>query len=57
MDGFTAPPRTTFVVHGEGEASAAFAARLGARAGWQAHCPQAGETAMLAPASAPPALK
>lgn len=48
LRGFHTPPGKTFVVHGEAEASAAFAQAIKEQLGWtDVHLPHAGETATL----------
>ena len=43
LDGFDAPPRMTFVTHGEPEASDSFRRRIGDELGWSARVPEHGE--------------
>ena len=45
---FRAPPRQTFVVHGEAETAAGFAATIHEKFGWQAEAPEPGRSIDLA---------
>jgi metallo-beta-lactamase family protein len=47
LDGFAAPPREAFVVHGEAAAAGALVAVIAARPGWTARVPTMGETVEL----------
>ena len=47
LDGFEAPPRMTFVVHGEAEASDSFRRRVADELGWAARVPEHGERVEL----------
>ena len=44
---FSAPPRRTFVVHGEAETALGFAAHIKEKLGWQTEAPQAGQRITL----------
>jgi metallo-beta-lactamase family protein len=44
---FRAPPRRTFVVHGEAETATGFAATIHEKFGWRAEAPEAGQTFVL----------
>lgn len=48
LDGFEAPPRMTFVTHGEMEASDAFRRRIAEELGWPVRVPEHGERVELA---------
>ena len=47
LGGFTKPPRTTFIVHGEPIAMDALSATIGTKLGWTTKMPQHGETVQL----------
>jgi metallo-beta-lactamase family protein len=47
LGNFRQPPRTTFVVHGEPESSAALAAAIQKSLGWKTHIPELGERVTL----------
>jgi metallo-beta-lactamase family protein len=47
LGGFSAPPKQTFIVHGEPTAQDALAARIKAELGWGSKAPQHGETVQL----------
>lgn len=47
LGGFTAPPKQTFIVHGEPSAQDALAARILKELGWAARAPQQGERVEL----------
>ena len=47
LGGFTKPPRTTFIVHGEQVAMDALSATIAAKLGWTTKMPQHGETVQL----------
>jgi metallo-beta-lactamase family protein len=44
LGGFTAPPKQTFIVHGEPVAQDALAARIKAELGWSTTTPEHGQT-------------
>lgn len=44
---FSAPPRRTFVVHGEAETATGFAATIHEKFGWRAEAPEAGQSFVL----------
>ena len=44
---FRAPPRHTFVMHGEAETATGFAAHIEEKLGWRAEAPQAGQRVVL----------
>ena len=46
LDGFTAPPSMTYLVHGEPKALNALRERVAAR-GWNVHVPHHGETVSI----------
>jgi metallo-beta-lactamase family protein len=48
LEGMPAPPRKTFLTHGEPEAAAAMAAHIKERFGWEVEVPTYGETTELA---------
>jgi metallo-beta-lactamase family protein len=50
LGNFSAPPRQTFVVHGEAETALGFAALIEERFGWRAEAPEAGRRVALAAA-------
>jgi metallo-beta-lactamase family protein len=47
LGGFTRPPRTTFIVHGELPAMEALQASIGQKLGWPTKAPTYGETVTL----------
>ncbi len=47
LQGFTAPPSRTFVVHGEADVARGFAARVAERLGWRVEAPQRGDSLEL----------
>jgi metallo-beta-lactamase family protein len=47
LGGFTKPPRTTFIVHGETIAMEALSATITAKLGWKTKMPEQGETVQL----------
>ena len=47
LGAFEAPPRATFVTHGEPAAAAALRARIERELGWRAHVPALGERVSL----------
>ena len=47
LGGFSAPPKTTFLVHGEPVAMDALGDSIRAKLGWNVHMPQLGEVATL----------
>jgi metallo-beta-lactamase family protein len=47
LGGFTRPPKTTFLVHGEPVAMDALARSIRAKLGWNVHMPQLGEVVTL----------
>ena len=47
LGGFTAPPKRTFIVHGEPTAQDVLGARIKAELGWETKAPQHGETFQL----------
>lgn len=47
LGGFTAPPKRTFIVHGEAAAQDALAARIRRELGWNVHPPEQGERVEL----------
>jgi metallo-beta-lactamase family protein len=47
LDGFTSPPRRTFLVHGEPEAMDALAATVARKPGWTVHTPRLDEVVTL----------
>ena len=48
LGGFEAPPKMTYVVHGEPEAADSFRHEIGERFGWAVHVPEHGERVELA---------
>jgi metallo-beta-lactamase family protein len=59
LKNFEAPPRQTFITHGEPKASAALAERIRQKLGWECRVPEYLERAPLAPGAnlQPPALE
>jgi len=47
LRGFTRPPRTTFLVHGEPVAMEALAGTIREQLGWKVHLPELGEVVTL----------
>ena len=47
LRGFTRPPKTTYLVHGEPPAQQALSARIQSELGWHVHIPAHGETVQL----------
>lgn len=47
LQGFRVAPGKLYLVHGEEDIAGAFAARIAAQLGWQAHIPARGETVLL----------
>jgi metallo-beta-lactamase family protein len=47
LRGFTAPPRQTFIVHGEPDAQDALGARIQAELSWNWRAPEYGESVTL----------
>jgi metallo-beta-lactamase family protein len=47
LSGFERPPKQTFVVHGEGKASAALQERIGRELGWNCVVPAEGDRQVL----------